>query len=777
MRWTVFCAPSRSRPTRALLVLLALLAVFVGGGCSGAEGQLIERWVLLTPDRSHSIEFPVHLNDQLPNRVDTFRLKADVTVESGLRGLDLDLVVPQLPTRVSLRVDGRLVPPSAHGSEAHHRHVGPHRWTLPPEAVQKARISLELEVLHSWTQSAWLDVAPRLVPTGTVTPVMERNRIFNDRGGWFGLIGLSQMGLTFLAIFFWDRQRRAYLWFAIQALAASYYPAHVLGLTTWLGQKLETLFLAQSLCVATIISVYYTHEFFGRGRPHRLWLVLFAVAMITPLPAIFSEFIDSSYGTPGVLVCVAATIVYQVTTGFRLVKTYSDRGIGIFFLCCWLALGGSAWVDLWAWVGGGEVLAGARPACIGLGLFGIFQSMLLSRSHFRSLEEADQLNLKLRGRLHDLEERQAEVEALNEELRQQVGRRSAHILAALTQADHASAKSSAPGFEPGDVVEGRYRVIAALDAGGMGTVYEVERLHDRRRLALKVAHETRETALARIAREAQIATRVRHPNLVAVVDTDVAQAGYVYLVMELVEGRSLANFEGKHDAVWCTKVLVQILEGVRALHAQGIIHRDLKPANVLLSGDLERGPQVKITDFGISRGPADPDDPPPSRPHSALATEPKTVRISPDQLPAADPTDTEPMVIRVNALASSGSPPQLTRTGAISGTPSYIAPELACGGAPITPAVDVFSFGVVAYRLLSGRAPHSEPPFLACLDHRVPEPHTPLSVPLLPERIARLIDACLAFAPSERPGTGELLGALEDALEQALPDLRRASAT
>ena len=478
------------------------------------------------------------------------------------------------------------------------------------------------------------------------------------------------------------------------------------------------------------------------------------------------------------LVCVAATIVYQVAIGFRLVKTYADRGIGIFFLCCWLALGGSAWVDLWTWVGGGEILQGARPACIGLGLFGIFQSMLLSRSHFRSLAEADQLNLTLRGRLRDIEERQAEVEALTEELRQQVGRRSAHILAALTHADHGSGKSRAPGFEPGDVVEGRYRVVAALDSGGMGTVYEVERLHDRRRLALKVAHETRETALARIAREAQIATRVRHPNLVAVVDTDVAEAGYVYLVMELVEGRSLASFEGKHEAVWCIKVLVQILEGMRALHAQGIIHRDLKPANVLLSGDLERDPRVKITDFGISRGPADPEDGPPSNPSAAQSPEPPTVRLARDQLPSLGATDTEHMLMPPGAPHTTGSPPpQLTRTGAISGTPSYIAPELARGGAAITAVVDVFSFGVVAYRLLTGRAPHAEAPFLAYLERRSPEPHSPLVVSELPERAARLIDACLAFSPAERPGTGELIDALRDSLEKTLSDVRSASAT
>jgi serine/threonine-protein kinase len=409
-------------------------------------------------------------------------------------------------------------------------------------------------------------------------------------------------------------------------------------------------------------------------------------------------------------------------------------------------------VDLWAWSGGGEVLAGARPACIGLGLFGIFQSMLLSRSHFRSLEEADRLNLTLRGRLSDLEERKKEVEALNEELRQQVGRRSAHILAALIQSDR---PGRAPRLEPGGVIEGRYLVLKLLGAGGMGTVYEVERLHDGRRLALKMTHELRGVGLARLAREAQIATRVRHPNVVAVVDTDVATAGYVYLVMELVQGCSLAEIEGRRDLKWCLGVLVQMLEGIRALHALGIIHRDVKPANVLLSGDIDREPHVKVTDFGISRGSSDWDDGASATP--SLATdESATVRIS--LPPAADPS------AREVEHTPSANTPQLTRTGAIVGTPSYIAPELAAASVEITPASDVFSFGVVAYRLLTGSSPHAEAPFLTRLDGREPLPHAPLVVTGLPRRAARLLDACLAFSPSARPAASELLDVLREAL-------------
>ncbi|HEX4336834.1 MAG TPA: protein kinase [Polyangiaceae bacterium] len=741
----------------ALLLLLGLVA-----GCDGYEGQVLRVWTFHGVDRARTIVLPVHLNDSLPRELLVYRLSTEVAVAKELRGGDVDLVVPSLPSRIALRVDGTDVPLSDDLDPAAYRHVGPHRFRLPRAAVESGKTNLELAVTYSWTQAGWLDAPPRLIRSGTETPLMKRNRLLNDRGGWFGLIGLSQMGFMFLAVYFWDTRRRAYLWFAIQALSASYYPAYVLGWTAHLGSRFELLLLAQNLSIAPIISVYYAHALFERGTPSRVWPVLLAIALVVPLPAIFSTFVNSEYGTPGVVVCVAAAIAYQLFTGVRLMSTYGDRRIVLFFLCCWVALGGSAWVDLCAWLGRGEILGGARPACIGLGLFGMFQSMLLGRSHFRTLQEADRLNANLTGRLAELEHRQAEIEDLNEELRQQVGRRSATILAALT-----SSSAQAAPLEPGDIVEDRYRVIGALGSGGMGTVYEVERLHDGRRLALKVTLQNRGMDLARLAREAQVAARVRHPNVVSVVDTDVAKAGYVYVVMELVEGCSLAECEGRHDAEWCIGVLVQVLHGLIAIHAQGIIHRDLKPSNVLLSGDVERGPRARIVDFGISRMPADV-APRRVRVVKSATPEPATVRLRMKPERGPDATDPDIQLGKAHAgQSSASSTPQLTMTGAISGTPSYVAPELARTSGQITPAVDVFSFGVVAYRLFTGAQPHPEAPLLARLDGREPLPHLPLceAYPELPEAVARIVDACLSAAPEKRPTTTELLGVLSAVIE------------
>jgi serine/threonine-protein kinase len=221
--------------------------------------------------------------------------------------------------------------------------------------------------------------------------------------------------------------------------------------------------------------------------------------------------------------------------------------------------------------------------------------------------------------------------------------------------------------------------------------------------------------------------------------------------MELVQGRSLAQCEGARTVDWCLAVLRQILGGVGALHAQGIIHRDLKPSNVLLSGEDGPEPLVKITDFGISRWvEEDPLDGSASR--AAAAAEPATVKVGTTPRQDASTQHAVP-------LPSIRSTPNLTRTGLITGTPSYVAPELASGTAHLTPAVDVFSLGVVAFGLLVGKLPFSEPPLLARIAGReIPVP-PPLSTlrPEVPAMIASAIDACLAVEARNRPGVDELV--------------------
>jgi hypothetical protein len=757
---------------------LALL-LLVTTGCERAAGQRLSHWTLDAPGVvGHPVDLPVHLNGQLPNRILTYRLTTTVDLDRGLVGHDVELVLAYLPALASLTVNGqeaRLL--GEPGPSGQYGGSMPRRWLLPASATRgDAPITFELEVTHRWTHSAWLDVVPELVPAGGTPPWVQRNRLLNEQGGWFGLIALSEVGMTFLVIYFWDRRRRAYLWFAIQALTASYYPAYVLGLPGLvLGWTAQNILLAQALAVAPIVSVYFTHDFFDLPQPRRAWLVLLTVALLAPMLARLiqhGDFHDLRLLAPIVVLCVFSVIVHQLAIGTRLLGTYPDRGTVVFFLCCWVALGGSSWVDLLAWVGGPDLLDGGRPACFGLGLFGIFQSMLLGRSHFRSLAEADRLNERLRGQVRDLEERQGEIASLNEELRRQIGRRSADILSALTRSPGSTHFEAAPGY----VIESRYRIVGTLGSGGMGAVYEVERLSDGKHLALKVTLEVRGLALARLAREAQIATRVHHPNVVSIVDADVAEGGYAYLVMELVQGRSLAACEDGHPVGWCLDVLVQVLEGVKALHAQSIIHRDLKPSNILVSGDQTKQPLVKITDFGISRWLED--EPDEGVAEAANATTTVQSRFNGQRPPPQDdgasttPTRVDGMTPPHGGTTpprGAKSTPQLTRTGAITGTPLYVAPELADGPVMLTPAVDVFSFGVVAYRLLSGKLPYPDAPLDARLAGRAVPIHPPLAslCGALSPTAAQAIDACLALSAAKRPTVDMLIAILRSEMRAA----------
>jgi serine/threonine protein kinase len=263
---------------------------------------------------------------------------------------------------------------------------------------------------------------------------------------------------------------------------------------------------------------------------------------------------------------------------------------------------------------------------------------------------------------------------------------------------------------------------------------------------------------------------VHHPNVVAIVDADGAQGGYAYLVMELVEGETLAESCDARSLDWMLDVLHQVLDGVSALHAQGIIHRDLKPNNILLSRDSVGRPSVKITDFGISRWIEEPGHAPEASPD---ATEGTVVdrRVAPvedqgERTQVETPRSQREAVRQgaravqpVRKLREGGGSPDLTGTGSITGTPLYVAPELSARNAPLTPAVDVFSFGVVAYRMLTGRQPHLEAPLVARLGGRRIASVPPIASlrSEVPEPLARALDACLAAEPTHRPTVEALI--------------------
>ena len=280
----------------------------------------------------------------------------------------------------------------------------------------------------------------------------------------------------------------------------------------------------------------------------------------------------------------------------------------------------------------------------------------------------------------------------------------------------------------GQDVDGRYRVVKELGQGGAGRVYEVERMSDGQRLALKVVTAaTDPMMLARAAREAQLASEVKHENVVAIVDVDVATEGFFFLVMELVDGRSLRDERARFgQAAWALPILRQIARGLAAIHARGIVHRDLKPANVLLAGpEGDTAAIVKIADFGIAN--LAPARPAPSVPPPAGEDAPTVQEAAP-----AAKTDAT-----------------LTATGDLLGTPHYMAPEIVpLGVKAAQPAADIYAFGIVAYEMLAGRRPYEPTPTFLGLAVAGPPPPFATIAPTLPPSTAT---SSTPASPATRP--------------------------
>jgi hypothetical protein len=261
---------------------------------------------------------------------------------------------------------------------------------------------------------------------------------------------------------------------------------------------------------------------------------------------------------------------------------------------------------------------------------------------------------------------------------------------------------------------GPYLVREEVGRGGMGVVYAAEDERLGRIVALKMlppAYSRDAVARERLAREARAAAALSHPSIAtiyALEDID----GDLFIASELVRGATLrsALASGPLPRARLLDILVQIAEALAAAHAHGIVHRDLKPENVLCAADG----RIKVVDFGIAR------------------------HVTP---PFPD--------------GRAG----LTLTGAQLGTPGYMAPEQ-LRGRPIDARADVFAFGVMAYELATGTHPFggSDP---AALLERLVSDDPPLSRPLEPAGLDRIIRACLRGDPSARYASGaDLLDAL-----------------
>ncbi len=214
----------------------------------------------------------------------------------------------------------------------------------------------------------------------------------------------------------------------------------------------------------------------------------------------------------------------------------------------------------------------------------------------------------------------------------------------------------------GQVLEGKYRVGPRVGRGGMGVVHEGTHLSVGRKVAIKFLLEDagkNPTMLQRFENEARLAAGVGHRNIVDIMDLGETHDGVHYIVMEFLEGRDLADIMRGSTCLTVAMAVdftVQILSALRSMHEAGVIHRDLKPENVIITKGDDRGFTIKLVDFGLSR------------------------------------------------LGVHQSDLGITQTGAVFGTPRYMAPEQA-RARDVDHRADLYSVGVMLYRMLTGKLP------------------------------------------------------------------------
>ncbi len=270
----------RARAERALRALCGCLALLVLNACS-SDALFLDRWVLAVDGAAKgAVRLPAHLEAHgLPARDVVYTLTASVELPEHLRGQALDLVIPRMWARTSLTADGTpglALRPEHAGA---YRQCGPHVHRVPASVTRDGRVTLELRVLHRWTQSGWVDTLPRLVRAGVAEPAAQRSEFFNVFLAMGGTLTLLQIGFSSLFSFFLERGLRVYLWLGIQATLGASYPLFAFGFTQRLAGRYDVPFLGAALVLAFWASVRFSYELFGIQRQPRFWNALAGVGV------------------------------------------------------------------------------------------------------------------------------------------------------------------------------------------------------------------------------------------------------------------------------------------------------------------------------------------------------------------------------------------------------------------------------------------------------------------------------------------------------------------
>lgn len=261
----------------------------------------------------------------------------------------------------------------------------------------------------------------------------------------------------------------------------------------------------------------------------------------------------------------------------------------------------------------------------------------------------------------------------------------------------------------GQEIDGRYRMVELLGRGGMGAVYRAERIGSSQVVAIKVLHPhvNDPSARPRFLREARLAARIEHPNVVRILDFGRwgEEHDKHYLCMELLECLSMAQLLlAELPPPTAAGLVWQVLDALAHVHAREVLHRDIKPENLLVSRDPDGSLAVKIADFGIA---------------AAVGSDPST---------------------------------RLTDSKIVLGTPNFMAPEQAMGQTLHGPGIDLYPVGVLLYRLLTGRMPFEGSPMAVMVAKTRKDPAWPGSGTGAdaPDDLQRVVLKLLARKPEDR---------------------------
>jgi serine/threonine protein kinase len=290
----------------------------------------------------------------------------------------------------------------------------------------------------------------------------------------------------------------------------------------------------------------------------------------------------------------------------------------------------------------------------------------------------------------------------------------------------------------GRVVNGKFRIEALVGQGGMGRVYRARHLTLDRPVVLKMLHRTFSSdpqISQRFQREARAASRLSHPNSIAVLDFGEAEDGTLFMAMEYLAGKDLARLVAEEFPLGEARVVrigAQILSALSEAHAQGVVHRDLKPENVMVEPRRGEPDSVKVLDFGIAK-----------------------------------------------ITAPGANEPKLTQAGLVCGTPEYMSPEQA-RGADIDLRSDLYSMGVILYQMTTGELPFASDTPVGFLTKHLSEVPVPARQKNPQVEVSAALDAVIAKAlekdPAKRFQSADEMRAALLACAPAAPSARAAAA-